>query len=53
MMKAWQESAAHLIAVAARRQDADTVLRGGAWVNVHSREVVEDHDIAIAAGRFA
>ncbi len=29
------------------------VIRGGIWVNVHSRETLPDHDIAIAAGRVA
>ena len=42
-----------LIAVAAGRAAADMVIRNGIWVNVHSRELLPDHDIAIAAGRFA
>lgn len=29
------------------------VIRGGIWINVHSREALPDHDIAIAAGRVA
>ncbi len=29
------------------------VIRGGLWVNVHSRETLPDHDVAIAAGRVA
>jgi len=49
----WSEAAPRLVAVAAGREPADLVIRGGAWVNVHSREVLENHDIAIAAGRFA
>lgn len=49
----WAEAAPRLVAVAAGRAPADLVIRGGAWVNVHSREVLEHHDIAIAAGRFA
>jgi adenine deaminase len=32
---------------------ADLVIRNGQWVNVHSREVLPGHDIAIAEGRFA
>ncbi|MEM6761172.1 MAG: adenine deaminase, partial [Pseudomonadota bacterium] len=32
---------------------ADMVIRGGKWVNVHTREVLEDHDIAIRHGRIA
>lgn len=50
---AWPEVAADLIAVAARRAPADLVIRNCAWVNVHSREVIEGSDIAIKAGRFA
>ena len=49
----WSEVAADLIAVAARRAPADLVIRHCAWVNVHSREVIEGADIAIRAGRFA
>ena len=50
---AWPDVAAELIAVAARRAPADLVIRDCAWVNVHSREVIEGSDIAIKAGRFA
>lgn len=49
----WPEVAAQLIAVAAGREPADTVIRGGIWVNVHSREALPGHDIAISAGRIA
>ncbi|KIC41018.1 adenine deaminase [Ruegeria sp. ANG-S4] len=49
----WPDVAPRLIAVAAGREAADTVLLGGVWVNVHSREVLSDHDIAIADGRIA
>lgn len=49
----WPEAAPRLIAVASGRSPADMVIRGGQWVNVHSREVLPGHDIAIAAGRFA
>ena len=52
-LKTWPESATTLIAVAAGRAPADTVIRGGKWVNVQSREILENHDIAIADGRFA
>jgi len=51
--KSWPESAARLIAVAAGREAADLVLKNCQWVNVHSREVLAGHDIAIADGRFA
>ena len=50
---AWPDVAARLIAVAAGRAPADLVLRQGIWVNVHSRECLPDHDIAIAEGRIA
>ncbi len=49
----WPDVAPQLIAVAAGRETADLVIRGGVWVNVHSREALPDHDIAIAAGRVA
>ena len=49
----WPDVAADLIAVAARRAPADTVIRNCAWVNVHSREVIPGTDIAIKSGRFA
>jgi adenine deaminase len=51
--KPWSEVAAELIAVAAGRAPADMVIRNCAWVNVHSREVIDGTDIAIRAGRFA
>ncbi|MBK0329483.1 adenine deaminase [Rhodobacteraceae bacterium F11138] len=49
----WPDSAAHLIAVASGRAPADMVIRGGIWVNVHTRETLPGHDIAIARGRIA
>ncbi|MFO1142323.1 MAG: adenine deaminase [Amaricoccus sp.] len=52
-LPAWQDVAAELIAVAARRAPADLVIRNCAWVNVHSREVIPGSDIAIKSGRFA
>jgi adenine deaminase len=52
-MKTWFESAAQLIDVAMGRTPADTVIRKGCWVNVHSGEIIPDTDIAIVAGRFA
>ena len=49
----WPDTAARLVATAAGREPADLVIRGGIWVNVHTREALPDHDIAIAAGRIA
>ena len=49
----WPDSAPKLIDVAAGRAPADVVIRQGIWVNVHTREQLPDHDIAIAAGRIA
>ncbi len=49
----WPDTAPKLIAVAAGRAFADTVIKGGIWVNVHSRETLPNHDIAIVAGRIA
>ena len=53
MPKTWFECAAALIDVAIGRTPADTVIRNGRWVNVHSGEIIPDTDIADAAGRFA
>ncbi|WP_298855514.1 adenine deaminase [uncultured Ruegeria sp.] len=49
----WPDVAPKLIAVAAGREAADTIIQGGIWVNVHSRELLPDHSVAIAAGRIA
>jgi len=51
--KTWPQSASRLVAVAAGRAAADLVIKGGTWVNVHTRECLENHDLAIADGRFA
>lgn len=53
MLKPWTQSQARLVEVAAGRAPADLVIRGGKWVNVHTREVVDGQDIAIADGRIA
>lgn len=52
-IRPWSEVAARLIDVATGKTPADLVVRGGRWVNVHSREVIPATDVAIAAGRFA
>jgi len=49
----WPDVAPHLIAVATGRAPADMVIRGGKCVNVHTREVLDNHDVAIVAGRIA
>ena len=49
----WPDVAPRLIAVAAGREAADTVITGGIWVNVHTREALPEHLVAIAAGRIA
>ncbi|WP_299143794.1 adenine deaminase [uncultured Tateyamaria sp.] len=49
----WPDIAPDLVNVAAGRAPADTVIRGGIWVNVHTREALPDHDIAIKHGRIA
>ncbi|MHA6265674.1 adenine deaminase [Aliiroseovarius sp. CAU 1755] len=51
--KSWPESAARLVAVAAGRAPADLVINAGRVVNVHTREVLEGWQVAIADGRFA
>ncbi|RPH71118.1 MAG: adenine deaminase, partial [Hyphomicrobiales bacterium] len=52
-LKSWAESGRRLIDTAMGRVPADMVIRRGRWVNVHSGEVIDDTDIAIADGRFA
>jgi adenine deaminase len=52
-LKPWFETAPRLIDVAMGRTPADTVIRNGRWVNVHSGEIIANTDVAIAAGRFA
>ncbi len=49
----WPDVAADLVNVAAGRAPADTIITGGIWVNVHTRETLPDHDIAIVKGRIA
>ncbi|MFT4013133.1 MAG: adenine deaminase [Paracoccus sp. (in: a-proteobacteria)] len=53
MLKPWIQAQARLVEVAAGRAPADLVIRGGRWVNVHSREVIAQTDIAVADGRVA
>lgn len=47
------QAAALLVDVAMGRAPADLIIRQGAWVNVHTREIIENIDIAIAGGRIA
>lgn len=49
----WAHNAKMLVDVAMGRKPADTVIRGGKWVNVHSGEIIPDTSIAISCGRFA
>jgi adenine deaminase len=49
----WPDTAADLVNVAAGRAPADMIITGGIWVNVHTRETLPDHDIAIVQGRIA
>jgi len=52
-LPSWPDCAADLVAVAAGRKPADTVITNAKWVNVHSGEIIPDTQIAIARGRFA
>ena len=52
-IKSWAAVAPRLVAVAAGREPADMVIRGGKLVNVHTREILDGWQVAIAAGRFA
>ena len=49
----WPDVATDLVNVAAGRASADMIVRGGIWVNVHTREALPGHDIAIVKGRIA
>ena len=49
----WPNVAADLVHVAAGRAPADMIITGGIWVNVHTREALPNHDIAIVKGRVA
>ena len=51
--KSWADVAPSLVAVAAGRAPADMVIRGGNLVNVQSREILDDWQVAISHGRFA
>lgn len=53
ILTSWAESAARLVAVAAGREAADLVVRGGRLANVQSREILDGWQVAVAAGRFA
>ncbi len=52
-LKPWSDAMPRLVAVAAGREPAHLVIRGGHVVNVHTREVLEGWSVAIADGRFA
>ncbi len=52
-IKSWAEVAPRLVAVAAGREAADLVVRGGVLVNVQSREILDGWEVAVADGRFA
>ena len=53
LFPSWPDVAPDLVNVAAGRAPADTVIRGGIWVNVHTREALPGHDIAIKRRRIA
>lgn len=52
-LKTWAETAPRLVAVAAGREAADLVIKGAKVVNVHTREVLDGWQVAVAEGRFA
>ncbi|MGR3463873.1 adenine deaminase [Limimaricola sp.] len=52
-IRSWAEVAPRLVAVAAGREAADLVIRGGRLVNVQSREILDGWEVAVAEGRFA
>ena len=52
-IKSWAAVAPRLVAVAAGREKADLVIRGGKLVNVQTREILNGWQVAVAEGRFA
>ena len=52
-IKSWADVAPRLVAVAAGRETADLVIRGGKLVNVQTREILDGWQVAVAEGRFA
>lgn len=53
MRQPWHAVAQNLVDVAMGRQFAEMVIRNGRWVNVHTREVIPNIDIAVHSGRIA
>ncbi|MCC7448120.1 MAG: adenine deaminase [Anaerolineae bacterium] len=51
--KPWHEVSTQLVDVAMGRTPAELVIRGGQWVNVYTREIIPDTDVAVIAGRIA
>jgi len=51
--KSWSDAMPRLVAVAAGREPADLVIRGGRVVSIQTREVLDGWEVAIADGRFA
>ncbi|WP_119309095.1 adenine deaminase [Cohaesibacter haloalkalitolerans] len=49
----WSELAPQLVDVAMGRRSADSVVRNGQWVNVHTGEIIAGIDVAISGGRIA
>ena len=52
-LASWADCMAQLVAVAGGRAPADLVVTNCRLVNVHSREILDGWQIAIAGGRFA
>jgi adenine deaminase len=52
-LKPWSDAMPRLVAVAAGREKADLVIRGGQVVSVQTREVLPGWEVAVAEGRFA
>nr|WP_319483423.1 adenine deaminase [uncultured Cohaesibacter sp.] len=49
----WSELAPQLVDVAMGRRSANSVVRNGQWVNVHTGEIIAGIDVAISGGRIA
>src|SRR5579859_3273353 len=51
--QAWQDVSIALVDVAMGRSPADLVIRQGQWVNVFTREIIPQTDVAVTHGRIA
>jgi adenine deaminase len=51
--KAWHDISRTLVDVAMGRTPATLVIRNAQWINVHTREIIPNTDVAVIEGRIA